>query len=640
MKNTRVFVTGGAGVIGMEMIPQLVSMGADVLVGDLKEQPESFKNVVRYRQGDINDISHGEIAAFDPEVVIHLAASFERSTETLGFWEENFHHNVKLSHHLMSIVRRCKQLRRVVFASSYLIYDQKLYLHKTAQTTPYSLSEDDPIRPRNLTGMAKLAHEQELQFLESFSGNHFTTLCVRIFRGYGLRSRDVISRWTRSLIKGQTISVYRPDGLFDYIYAADSAEGLLRLAISDKATGIVNLGTGCSRSVADVVNILKSHFRSAQINYEASDIDFEASQADTSKLESLIDWKPRRRLEETIPEIIAYERAEILRSSTSKSSPVPQFSVLLTSASRKTPLLRSLKMATKRLHPTATVVAGDLDDLAAARFEADIFWKMPPLSDEALDTLIQGCLARDIAIVLPTRDGELDFWARNCKAFALAGIRVLVSPESAIARCRDKLAFARFGGEAALPFIPADTSPDAFGPVPLVVKERFGAGSRGIGLQLMPPAAREHARQLSEPIFQPFISGPEISIDGWVSQKGEVAGVVLRRRDRVVAGESQVTTTFKDSALEAQALQVLSTLGLSGPVVLQAIVVAGGLQIIECNPRFGGASTASIAVGLDSLYWSLAEALGKQDEIIFNRSKNEVRQVRSPQDNLIYGTDF
>jgi carbamoyl-phosphate synthase large subunit len=641
LKKIRVFVTGGAGVIGMEMIPRLVSMGADVLVGDLKQQPVSFRGAIRYWRGDINDMSYEEFAAFNPEIIIHLAATFERSTETLKFWEENFHNNIKLSHHLMSMARRCKQLRRIIFASSYLIYEPKLYQYKTAQAIPFSLSEDDPIRPRNLIGMAKLAHEQELQFLNNFAENEFSTLCVRIFRGYGKGSRDIISRWVRSLIRGHEISVYSPEGLFDYIYAADSAEGLIRLAMSYDATGIVNLGTGCSRSVADVVNILKSYFPLAKVNYEASDIDFEASQANTKKLESLIYWKPTKRLEETIPEIIAYEKTEEHRSRTVKISPTPPYSVLLTSAARKIPLFRSLKKAAERLHPSAKVVAGDIDDMAATRLEADVFWKMPPLSDDALDPLIQGCLARNITVILPTRDGELDFWARNRHAFAKAGIKVIVSSEPAITRCRDKLAFGRFGSEAALPIIPAGTSPDAFGSVPLVVKERYGAGSRGIGLQLMPPAAREHARKLTEPIFQPFVSGPEISIDGWVSERGDVAGVVLRRRDRVVAGESQVTTTFQDVALETQALQALRALELRGPVVLQAIVEeAGALQIIECNPRFGGASTASIAVGLDSLYWSLSEAWGKLDAPIFYRSTNEVRQVRAPQDYLIYGTDF
>ncbi len=324
----------------------------------------------------------------------------------------------------------------------------------------------------------------------------------------------------------------------------------------------------------------------------------------------------------------------------SQRSAAPLPGVLVSSAGGKLPLIRALQTAAERLPGGARIWAGDTDPHAPARWEADAFWHTPPLSNQTPAELIEQCQARGITIVLPTRDGELAFWARHREAFAQAGIRVLVSPEPAIARCRDKLAFARFGREAALPIIPADPSPDAFGPVPLVVKERFGAGSRGIGLQLLPAAASEHARQLSEPIYQPFISGPEISIDGWVSQSGQVAGMVLRRRNRVVGGESQVTTTFQDAALQAQALQVLSALGLRGPVVLQAIVVAGGLQIIECNPRFGGASTAATAVGLDALYWSLAEALGQLEPPVFQRSAKEVRQVRAPADRWIYGSDF
>ena len=117
LKDLRVFVTGGAGVIGMELVPRLVEMGAEVLVGDLKSQPDVFKGTLRYRQGDLNEMTASELQAFDPEILIHLAATFERSTETPAFWEENFDHNVKLSHHIMGLARNCRHLQRVVFAS-------------------------------------------------------------------------------------------------------------------------------------------------------------------------------------------------------------------------------------------------------------------------------------------------------------------------------------------------------------------------------------------------------------------------------------------------------------------------------------------------------------------------------------------
>jgi len=314
--------------------------------------------------------------------------------------------------------------------------------------------------------------------------------------------------------------------------------------------------------------------------------------------------------------------------------------VLVTSVSSKAPLVRALKNALSQIGESNLVISGDIDVMAPAQFEADGFWKMPRLSESVVAELIEGCLTRGIFIILPTRDDELDFWARHRTTFLEAGVEIIVSSPEATERCLDKLKFSRFGNDFGFPIIPSSVTPDEFGNVQLVVKERYGAGSRGLGLDMTYQQAIEHAKTLNEPIFQPYVTGPEISIDGWLSNRSQVAGVVLRRRDRVVAGESQVTTTFRDARLEAQAIEILSAIGLRGPVVLQAIVVDGGLKVIECNPRFGGASTTAIAVGLNSLYWSLAEALGEHQTPTFHRRPDEVRQVRLPVDRVIYGTDF
>lgn len=639
MKDKRVFVTGGAGVIGVELVPMLVARGAKVLVGDLKPRPASFAPNVSYRKGDLNSLTAAELAAFAPDCLIHLAATFERSVETAGFWEENFRHNVQLSHHLMSLARDSRSLERVVFASSYLIYDPSLYQFPEPRETPARLTETDAIRPRNLTGMAKLAHEMELQFLSGFDQYRFSTLCVRIFRGYGRNSRDVISRWVRALLAGQPITVYRPEGCFDYVYAADSAEGLVRLADCARAQGIVNLGTGRSRRVSDVLDVLRKIFPDAKVETSESDIPFEASEADVSCLRELVHWVPRYDIDAAIPEIVAHE-SRCLNATSAITENQARRNVLVSSVSRKAPLLRAMQEALGRIDGSARVVAGDLDPEAPARHIADEFWEMPPVTEDALPALLKGCEERGIAVVLPTRDGELSFWAERRARFRDAGIQVIVSDAAPVERCLDKLAFARFGREAGLPVIDTAETPDAVGDGPYVVKERYGAGAKGMGLDLSRDAAIRHAKTLVRPIFQPFVSGPEISIDAWLDHGGKVVGVVLRRRDRVILGESQITTTFRDETLEREAVRILEMLALRGPVVLQAIVVNGALKVIECNPRFGGASTTGVAVGLDSFFWSLSEAFGTGPTPSFNRSSGEVRQIRLPVDVLVNGPDF
>ncbi|HEY9218024.1 MAG TPA: NAD-dependent epimerase/dehydratase family protein, partial [Phenylobacterium sp.] len=242
----RVFVTGGAGVIGDTLVRALHAEGANVLVGDLKPRPSDWPGDIAYRQGDLNDLQAWELAAFAPTVIFHLAATFERSVETFEFWDENFRHNLRLSHHLGGLMRGCAGLRRVVFASSYLVYDPDTYIFDHPADAPVILSEEHRIQPRNLCGGAKLIHELELSFLQHFDQTQFTAAAARIFRSYGRGSRDVISRWVRAALKGEPIDVFNPEGLFDYVYADDVAEGLLRLGLSDHV-GALNLTRGRAR---------------------------------------------------------------------------------------------------------------------------------------------------------------------------------------------------------------------------------------------------------------------------------------------------------------------------------------------------------------------------------------------------------
>jgi carbamoyl-phosphate synthase large subunit len=486
--------------------------------------------------------------------------------------------------------------------------------------------------------MAKLAHEIELRFLDGFKADQFTTVCARIYRGYGRGSRDVISRWVRDLLAGKTIQVYRPEGIFDYVYAADSAEGLLRLAEAETVTGIINLGSGRGRRVQDVVDVLARHFPDMRAETIDIDIPYEASQADMTAYQRAVGWLPEHDLEAGIAEIVAYERAHVEQRARSARLGA----VLVTSASRKIPLVRAVMDAARRIDSAARVVAGDVSEHALARHVADGFWVMPRTVPSELEAIIAGCKARGITVVVPTRDGELGFWAEHRDRLTAEGISVIVSPAASVNLCLDKLAFAERGAALGLPVIAAALRPEDVGAGPYVVKERYGAGSRNIGLGLQRDAAIAHATTLEAPIYQPFVRGREISIDAWLDRNHRLKGLVPRTRNLVVNGESQVTTTFREPTVEAAATAILERLELSGPVVMQAMLDdSGGLFVIECNARFGGASTIGIAAGLDVFYWSLREALGDDvRNLPFNRLPGELRQVRVPQDLIIHGPDL
>ncbi|MBV6644241.1 MAG: ATP-grasp domain-containing protein [Cyclobacteriaceae bacterium] len=623
MESKRVFVSGGAGVIGRELVKKLVDLKAVVMVGDLMDIPQDFPSNVLYRRGDLNYITQQEVDHFNPEIFIHLAATFERSQESYEHWEENFWHNIRLSNHLMTLMRNAPALKRVVYASSYLIYDKILYTFYSPQDQPIRLKETDSISPRNLTGLAKLSHEIELEFLSHFKSNQFSYICARIYRGYGKNSRDVISRWVRDLLASLPIKVYCPEGWFDYIHAEDSAEGLIRLA-QIEATGIVNLGTGQSRRVEDVVQVLREHFPDMEAHYESSDIKYEASEADTQRLQSLLNWTPTRNLENTIPELIDYEKKR------EQNSPVLK-NVLITSISKKVPMIKAIKNGIQKVDDSIKVFGADIDENCLGKYFVDSFWKMPKLDNLSAEQLLEFCESNHIGLIIPSRDGELGFFARQKSFLSEKGIHVMVADDDKIAHCVDKLTF---GALPTINAIPASENIKELNGQSFVVKERFGAGAISIGINLNKNEALEHSRTLKHPIYQPYIQGKEVSIDAYITRDSEVKGLVIRTRDVIVNGESQVTTTLNDAELEETFKNILQELKLYGHVVLQAIIDdKKTVHLIECNPRFGGASTLSLQAGLDSFYWVYLESMHIHlQDYPFIKNKTKVTQVRYPQD--------
>jgi nucleoside-diphosphate-sugar epimerase len=312
----RVLVTGGAGVIGRELLGLLTGRGATVLSVDRLPLPGTEPEGVRHLMADLATAELDEVVAFRPEIVFHLAATFERSAESAEFWEQNWSDNVIVTHRLAEAIGRTRDTACFVFASSYLIYRTTQYLFPTPPATPANLSEAAEIAPRNLCGSAKLYGEAELAFARDVMGAKFRSVSARIFRVYGLGSRDVVSRWVRAAILGEPIELYHPENRFDYIFSRDVAEGLLRMAIEPTAEGVINLGSGRARPVSDVVAAIEDAIgRPLETRARLIDEPYEASQAGIERLRECLGWSPTTDLAAGIREIVAHEREALLGAS-------------------------------------------------------------------------------------------------------------------------------------------------------------------------------------------------------------------------------------------------------------------------------------------------------------------------------------
>ena len=210
--NKRVIVTGSTGVIGRGLVEKLLKRGAIVRCFDIAPQPKKFFEKVEYCQRDLISLNSIEFTNFKPEIIFHLAATFERTEENQEFWEENFKNNVILSHKVIDGAKNCENLKKFIFASSYLIYSPNLYLYPELQTIPRKLKETDWVNPRNLCGAAKYYTEKELEFINKIFDS-FINISARIYRVYGFNSRDIISQWVRMALNRVELMVFQKENM-------------------------------------------------------------------------------------------------------------------------------------------------------------------------------------------------------------------------------------------------------------------------------------------------------------------------------------------------------------------------------------------------------------------------------------------
>ncbi len=283
--------------------------------------------------------------------------------------------------------------------------------------------------------------------------------------------------------------------------------------------------------------------------------------------------------------------------------------ILITSISSKIPLIKALRNAKDKFSKDIKIYGADINENIIGKYFVDFFWKMPKISDIKINEIIKYSKENNIGYIIPTRDNDVLFFAKYKKILLQEKINVFVSSYESVLFCFDKLNFYK---KAPNPFlIPTyDNLDDIKINSNLVVKERYGAGSKKIAIDVSKTDAKEFAHKLQSPIYQPFYEGREYSVDSYLDTNEKCVSSIIRSRDLIIGGEAKVTTRVKNSILCENVKSFLEKNKILGHSVVQVIKKANKYYCIECNARFGGASTLSIKHGLDSFYWFLQECDG------------------------------
>ena len=318
----------------------------------------------------------------------------------------------------------------------------------------------------------------------------------------------------------------------------------------------------------------------------------------------------------------------------------PRRDVLITSASRKVPLVQAFRSACAATGG-GRVIAADVDPRAAALYEADAGVLIPRADDPGFaDALASLCERESIGLVVPTRDGELPILASVAPRLAAEGTLVLVSAPDALERCLDKRAFVDAATAAGLETPRALEQPRA-DDFPVFVKARRGAGSRASGRADSPEALAVMLAELGDDaVVQELVAAPELTIDTFLALDGTPISCVPRERLVVVAGESVVTRTVDDPPLVDATLRLCAALGVIGHVTVQAFRLPDRILFIEVNPRYGGAATLGFAAGAPTPEFAIRLARGERVEPRLGRYEVGLTMLRSSTDRFVRDADL
>jgi len=314
--------------------------------------------------------------------------------------------------------------------------------------------------------------------------------------------------------------------------------------------------------------------------------------------------------------------------------------ILITSASRKVWLVEAFKKALLNEGVEGKVISVETNPLSAALYLSDKHYLVPASSRKNfIPEIIKICRKDKIKLIVPTRDGELMLFARHRDIFQRLGISLLVSSPVAVDTCQDKYKFFLFlrlnGIPTPLTFLPHEVNPASLR-YPLIVKPRFGSGSKDVFKVENKPELKIALSKVTNPIIQEHAEGKEYTLDLFSDFKGRILTVVARLRMEVVSGESYKTITIRDKIMQGCARLIAERLPVIGPATFQCIKNGKSIRFIEANLRFGGASALSMRAGADTPLLILRLLRGKKNIRSSDKFKNGLIMLRYTRDIFIF----
>lgn len=270
---------------------------------------------------------------------------------------------------------------------------------------------------------------------------------------------------------------------------------------------------------------------------------------------------------------------------------------------------------------TGKVVATDMSELAPAVYEADVFYKVPRITEAGyIEKIFDICIQEKIAAVLSLIDPELSLLAEHEEKFKELGVTVIGSDYGLCEMSLDKMAMYSWLTQHEYKTAKSYMDKEKFyfeleaGRIsfPVFVKPVKGSASISINKVFDKETVEllfNHSKNL---MIQEFLDGQEIGADVYIDMiSGEVVSIFAKRKLVMRAGETDKAVSFKDPKLFELIEKFVTQAGYRGQIDIDIFDIDGEYYISEVNPRFGGGYPHAYECGCDHMKFIVENLSGK-----------------------------
>ncbi len=309
----RVFVTGGAGLVGSALVEELLSLGASVVCLILDDVPSSrfvtdgLPAKVTMIHGNVEDQALLEriLGEYEIRTVFHLAAQALVGVANLNPIS-TFESNIRGTWSLLEACRRSPRVSEIVVASSDKAYGEQPVL-------PYT--EDMPLLAKNPYDVSKACTDMLAQtYATTFQLPVAIARCGNFFGEGDLHWSRIVPGTIRSILRNEAPTL-RSDGTLirDYFYVRDGARAYRMLAehmaLHPEIRGeAYNFSTDQEVSVIDlttmILRLMKSDLKPVIQNKAQHEIL--RQNLSSKKAREQLGWTPQYTLEDGLQQTIAW----------------------------------------------------------------------------------------------------------------------------------------------------------------------------------------------------------------------------------------------------------------------------------------------------------------------------------------------